>query len=322
MAMRTADVVDVVIVSYNCKAVLAKCLNSLRECSSFLQLNTIVVDNASSDGTAHAIREGYKDVKVIANELNLGFAMGCNQGIVAGASDLVLLLNPDCRITMQSLKALIGCMRQRPDAACVAPRLTKGGDVLEPVYKRIVTLREFLFKMLFLDRAASSAQRILTKMQAPSAIDGPKKVELVHQVDYVEGACILCRRLALLSVGLLDPRYFLYFEDQDLCLRFRNAGLGVLLHNGVEVQHLQGQSAKREVERTVLESYRSVCYFFKKYRTSSSCIALRMTIAVGAVLRLAVFAVAGALRCSPEAANRNSAYRRVLRELVIQKWED
>ncbi len=315
--------IDVVTVSYNCKDSVVRCLNSLRNCRDSFELRTVVVDNASSDGTPEAVRSMFPEVKVVQSRQNLGFATGCNIGIVVGHEELVLLLNPDCEIGAPALRQLVDCLEQNKSAACAAPGLERDAKPIPPVYRAVVTLRELLAKMLFLDRAFgrhSAPRQGLDRREAGRAATG---VVAGQDVDYVIGACVLCRRLHLKSVGLFDPGFFLYFEDQDLSLRLRERGFRVLFCPEVEVEHAQGASAVQEPERTVFESYRSLCYFFDRHRDKLSGVALRLVIAVGAAIRLMVFSVVFFLGKGAEARRRIAAYRQVMTEIVFRRrWSN
>ncbi len=314
---RKADVepIDVVIVSFNCSKHLAKCLNALRECGRSFNLRLVVVDNASSDGTVEWLRSGFQDVRTIENSQNVGFAAGCNVGMLSGRAEFVLLLNPDCVIDAESLHNLVECLTEHPMAACVAPSLRSGTTILPPVYRSVVTLREFLAKMLFLDRVASRI-RPRKWLGEKSGSDTVSPSSKAQAVDYLVGACVLCRRAHLQSVGMFDPGFFLYFEDQDLSLRLRERGFDVMFCPDIVVEHTQGVSADQDVERTIFESYRSLCYFFNRHRSNSSRIALRLVIAIGVSIRLMVFAVAMALG-NAEARRRLGAYWQVIREVVL-----
>lgn len=307
--------IDVVIVSFNCKEHLAKCLDGLRECGRSLQLRTVVVDNASSDGTVEWLRSAHPEVRVIENSENVGFAAGCNMGILSGDAQLVLLLNPDCVIDAESLHGLVECLTEHPRAACVAPSLRSGASITPPVYRSVVTLREFLAKMLFLDRVVKRIRPHKSPAEE-SALEAISPSSMGRKADYVVGACVLCRRAHLQSVGMFDPGFFLYFEDQDLSLRLRERRFDVMFCPTIVVEHTQGASADQDVERTIFESYRSLCYFFDRHKGRGSRMALRPVIAVGVSIRLTVFALAVALG-KPRARRRLGAYWRVIREIVL-----
>lgn len=318
---RTA--IDVVIVSYNCREALLKCLDRLNECRERFDLTVRVVDNASSDGTAPAVKGSFPDVEVVENEHNVGFAAGCNIGILQGHEDWVLLLNPDCQITAQALTHLVDCHSQDWRAAFTAPFLTDHREIVRPIYRGVVTLREFTAKMLFIDRLLKPKRRCAS-VGTSARTSGPTGGYEQNQiVDYVEGACVLCRRSALNAVGLLDPGFFLYFEDQDLCVRAREKGFDVISCPNALVEHAQGTSAKRSPERSIFESYRSVCYFFDRHRGRGSRLALRLSVAIGVLLRLLAFGVACLSRSRrSEARSRAAAYRRVVSELVFSTTGD
>ena len=280
------------------------------------------MDNASSDGTPELVRSLFPEVCVIEKRRNLGFATGCNVGILSGRADLVLLLNPDCEISASALQQLVDCLEQSENAACAVPVLERGAKPIQPVYRAVVTLREFLAKMLFLDRA-------LGRHSAPQEGFDRQKVNCVaegrvsgREVDYVVGACVLCRRLHLESVGLLDSGFFLYFEDQDLSLRLRERGFRLLFCPEARIEHVQGVSADQELERAVFESYRSLCYFFDLHKRKQSGVALRLVMFVGASIRLVLFGVAFFLGKGAEARSRIAAYRRVMRETVFRRWRN
>ena len=313
----SARAIDVVIVGYNCRDSLVQCLSSLKECRQSFDLRIVVVDNASSDGTPDAVTSMFPEVRLVQNKQNLGFASGCNIGILWGHEELILLLNPDCVLDASALRQLVDCVQQEKTAACAAPNLEKDAKPSLPVYRGIVTLREFLAKMLFLDRALGRGLQ-----PAPDECEAGQTARgLVpsQEVDYAVGACLLCRRLHLESVGLFDPGFFLYFEDQDLSLRLRKRGFRILLCPEARVEHLQGVSADQEVERAVFESYRSLCYFFDLHRDERSRAALRLVIAVGVVIRLIAFGLGLVCGRGGDARSRIAAYRRVISEIVFKK---
>ncbi|MBN1592361.1 MAG: glycosyltransferase family 2 protein, partial [Candidatus Coatesbacteria bacterium] len=122
------------------------------------------------------------------------------------------------------------------------------------------------------------------------------------------------------SVGLFDPAFFLYFEDQDICLRLRERGFKVLLCPDARVEHASGVSAAREVKKTVFESYRSLCYFFYLHKSKDSMLALRLAIALGAAIRLVLFSIRRLCGGGDLARDRIAAYRCVISECVIN-WQ-
>ena len=191
----------IVIVSYNAREDLARCLASLAEHPSSTSHEIVVVDNASSDGSAGMVRLQRPDARVIEAGANLGFSRANNLGIRATSSELVLLLNGDTIVEPGALDALVGVLDARRDITAVGPRLVDGAGRAELSFGRMMTpLSELRQKLLVRgsDRAVAIAAYVdrLTRRE--------------QQVDWVSGACLLVRRREAEAAGLLDERYFMY----------------------------------------------------------------------------------------------------------------
>jgi N-acetylglucosaminyl-diphospho-decaprenol L-rhamnosyltransferase len=248
--------VSIVIVSYNSRADLERCLASLHEPSPAITHEIIVVDNASSDGSADAARQ-WKDVRVIESDANRGFAAASNAGIRAGASDLVLLLNSDTIVPVGAADALVRALRSHPDAAVVGPRLVDATRRPELSFGRMISpLTEWRQKRLMQGLERHDAG-VLRRIEA-----------MTHQEqwpDWVSGACLLVRRADAEAVGLIDERYFMYMEDVDFCAAIRARGRRVLFTPAVEIVHLRGRSAASAPSATSAAYRRSQLAFYQKH---------------------------------------------------------
>lgn len=223
---------SVVILNWNTSALLQECLRSLFASPLPFTLDVIVVDNASTDDSVEAVRHHWPQVRVIANTHNLGYARGNNLGLAASQGRYALLLNSDTRVSSSALAELITFMDAHPQAGAVGPRLLQpdgspqpfafGGDPT-PSYLLRRALRLILFRRALHDWNTSQVQ----------------------VADWVSGACLLVRRQAVEQVGLLDERFFMYFEDNDWCLRLRRHGWKVYYNPQAAITHLGGQSLKR-----------------------------------------------------------------------------
>jgi hypothetical protein len=248
--------VSIVIVSYNSRADLERCLASLHEPSPAIAHEIIVVDNASNDGSAGAARR-WKDVRVIESDANRGYAAASNVGIRAGNSDLVLLLNSDTMVPAGAIDALVRALRSHPDAAVVGPRLVDATRRPELSFGRMVSpVTEWRQKRLMrrLERHDVQALRRIDAM--------------THQEqwpDWVSGACLLVRRADAEAVGLIDERYFMYMEDVDFCAAIRARGRRVLFTPAVEIVHLRGRSAAGAPAATSAAYRRSQLAFYQKH---------------------------------------------------------
>jgi N-acetylglucosaminyl-diphospho-decaprenol L-rhamnosyltransferase len=246
-------VLSLIVLSWNTADLLADCLRSIPAGAAGLNYQVVVVDNASTDGSADMVARDFPDVQLIRSSENLGFARGNNLGIRAANPDTpyILLLNSDTLIKPGTLTALVHFMDTHPDAGAVSPRLLRpdgtpqpyafGGDPT-PMYLLRRAMKQLLLHRYLHDWAMDHLQ----------------------SVDWVSGACLLVRRVAIEQVGLLDENMFMYFEDNDWCLRIRKAGWRVYYNPQVEIIHLGGQSLKKN-PRARSAYYNSLVYFYTKH---------------------------------------------------------
>jgi N-acetylglucosaminyl-diphospho-decaprenol L-rhamnosyltransferase len=255
--MTGAARVSVVIVSFNTRPHLLRCVASL-ETHVTLPLQILVVDNASDDGSAEAVRSGHPAVQVIENNANLGFAAACNRGLREARAPYVLLLNSDAEVCAGAVEGLAAVLDARADVGIVGPR-TVGHDGGPQVSfgPDLTPLAEWRQRRLL--RAV--------RERRPEAI---REVEALcareQEPAWVSGACLLARKSALEAVGGLDERFFLYEEDVDLCLRVRQAGWRILYTPGAVVMHHLGRSMEKIPALSRLEYDRSHLRFYAKHR--------------------------------------------------------
>jgi GT2 family glycosyltransferase len=240
--------VSIIIVSFNARAHLERCLQSLHDSPPSRLREIIVVDNASSDGSADAARR-WPAVRVIETGANVGFAAGNNVGIRASSGEYLLLLNSDTEVPPGAVDALATALDRDPSVAVVGPRLVDPGGRAElsigPMVGPWAELRQ---KLLMPARAEQLARR----RQFP---------------DWVSGACLLVRRADAEAVDLLDERFFMYLEDVDFCAAIRARGRRVLFTPDVEVTHMRGGS--RPSAAATRSAYRrSQLAFYTKHHPS------------------------------------------------------
>jgi N-acetylglucosaminyl-diphospho-decaprenol L-rhamnosyltransferase len=230
--------VGVVIVTFNAAGVIGAALQSVIGQLRDREWEAVVVDNASTDGTAEAARAIHADVRVLTNAMNVGFARGVNQGIAATRAPYILILNPDCRLAPRSLERLLEELERDARSAIVAPRILNADgsvqgnargdpDMMTGIFGRTSALRR-LFPGL-----AVARRNVIDDSGAGTVT-----------VDWVSGACMLARREALDIVGGFDERYFLYWEDADLCRRLRTAGYVIRHVREAEAVHDSGHSSR------------------------------------------------------------------------------
>lgn len=247
----------IVIVNYNARGHLEACLQSLASAPPAIPHEVVVVDNASTDGSAAAVRALWPRVMVIEQQVNAGFAAGNNAGIRATRSDLVLLLNNDTIVPPGAIDALVGRLLAHPEAAVAGPRLVDADGRVElsfgPMISPLGEVRQKLTMALHARRVALVSKWV------------ERATSRERQVDWVSGACLLVRRGAAEKAGLLDERFFLYTEDVDFCAAIRAQGGLVLFTPDAEIVHLRGRSRATAPAAMNAAYRRSHLAFYEKH---------------------------------------------------------
>ncbi|HSD26240.1 MAG TPA: glycosyltransferase family 2 protein [Vicinamibacteria bacterium] len=268
--MSDAPRVAVVIVSFEAREALLAGLESLRRHAS-TPIETVVVDNASTDGSADAVRAAHPAVRVLANAENVGFARACNQGWRASGAPVVLFLNPDAEVTSGAVEALARLLEEKPSVGAAGPRTRSAdGTIQVSTGPDLSPLAERRQRKLVLGVAHRDAEA-LAKAEALHSRE--------HEADWVSGSCLAVRRAALEAVSGLDERFFLYEEDADLCRRLRIAGWRVVFTPSAEVRHRLGGSMARAARRARLEYHRSHLLYYRKHNGPMAQWALRLLLA-------------------------------------------
>jgi GT2 family glycosyltransferase len=249
----------IVIVNFNGRGHLEGCLASLAAHPPRTPHEIVVVDNASTDGSADIARDR-PGIRLIELPVNVGFSAGNNAGIRATAGELILLLNSDTIVARGALDALVARLDATPAAAVAGPRLVDADGDPElsfgPMLSPWAELRQKAVVSLYA-RDVGPVRRWVGRVTSRE-----------HFVDWVTGACLLVRRQAAESVGLLDERFFLYTEDVDFCASIRAAGWKVLFTPASVVVHLRGRS-RATAPRTMEGAYRrSQLAFYEKHHPS------------------------------------------------------
>ncbi|HEV8486481.1 MAG TPA: glycosyltransferase family 2 protein [Blastocatellia bacterium] len=262
--MNSDPKVAVVVISHDTKDLLLECLSSVFESASNDDIETVVVDNASKDGSHEAVCRAYPQVIAIRNQANRGFGAACNQAITATAAPFILLLNSDARLTPEGFGALLECM-QANDTCGAAGCLMFSAEGAP-----VVNTRNFLTALNQpLEQSGLTGRiglRSLRRTHRPT--HGVNLLDCT--VDWIDGACLMLRRAALEQAGLFDERFFMYSEDEDLCFRLRRHGWSICHSaHGSAVHHGGASTAQNRLEM-LRQFYYSQMLFLLKHRGRAS----------------------------------------------------
>ncbi len=219
--------VTVVIVTWRSASSIGDCLRPLREACAAGVCECVVVDNASPDDTRAILREHESWARIVDSGGNIGFGRGCNLGLSVATTPYVMFLNPDARVAAETIRTLERFMDQHERAAIAAPAIHEPDDAVQHVGVRTspgVILRE------------ASGRPVLRTPVRPGAAP--------FRTDWVCGAAMFCRAETIRSLGGFDPRFFLYFEETDLCRRVEHAGMEIWAVGEAVAHHANAVSAR------------------------------------------------------------------------------
>lgn len=297
---------SVVIPSFNTRDLTLACLRSLAQAMVALDGEVLVVDNASTDGSADAVAGAFPSVRLIRRSTNGGFAAACNEGIRAAGGAAMLLLNSDTEVQAGCLETLLEYLSAHERTGAVGGRLINPNGCTQPSCSTFITLRTLLFEQLFLDRLFPRSRLFGGHFLTWWPYDA------VRPVDVLSGACVAIRRDCLDAVGLLDEGYFMYCEDVDWCLRAARLGWERVFLPEARVLHHHGASSRRDRSAMIVTYNRSRCRYFRKFHGPAQARAARALCTAGAALRAIAWTAAGA--GSPAARSKARQWRQVLRE--------
>jgi N-acetylglucosaminyl-diphospho-decaprenol L-rhamnosyltransferase len=264
---------SVLIVNYASWPLTLRCIESLHE-TDYRDFETIVVDNDSVEPP-----ELPSTVRLIRNKKNLGFARAHNRGIAASTGEIVVLINPDTVVERDFFDDLEKFFQECPEVGVAGPRvLDSNGELQLSARREISALSGFLGRTSLLTRLFPKSS--LVKSQFPAVTEGSHPTP----VDWVSGACMAIRRETLQNTGSLDERFFMYFEDADLCRRARAAGWLVYYLPHIEIVHQTGASS-RSKPRAVWLLHKSAFLYHRKHGAHGPLNVFSAAVLAGLTLR-------------------------------------
>ena len=245
--------ISIIIVTWNTKDLLQKCLDSIYKTIHDITFEIIVIDNASEDDTVVMLRGKFPHVTLIKNSRNLGFGAANNQGLQIMRGRYALLLNSDTVLTIHAVEELFTFMETHPEAAMACGQLLNAAGSKQNSMASFPSLLTLMTNMPLLEY-------LFPKRYPSKRYNYEKPIE----VDSGIGACLLVRKKAIDEVGMFDERYFFFFEETDWAYQMKKAGWKIFHIPTAFIYHFQGQSIGRNV-RSRIEFYRSRYLFFRKW---------------------------------------------------------
>ena len=274
--------VTAIVVSYNVRDLLLACVASLREAQLQGELDAIVVvDNASDDGSADALRSQYSELCVI-DAPNRGYGAGANVGIAATRSAYVLILNPDTVVPVGSISALARYLDEHTEVALVGPRLRYPDGRIQPTRRRFPERLTPLFESTILEEWWPDnrwAQRFHMR-------DDVEAAEMPEEVDWVVGAAMLVRRTAIEQAGGFDESFRMYSEEVEWCWRLRRHGWKITWYPAVEIVHHEGASSSQDVPARQVEFDTSRVRLTRRMYGGRTAYLVRIGLLTGYVLQI------------------------------------
>jgi GT2 family glycosyltransferase len=270
---------SIVIVNWNTGTLLQKCVQSILENQCDLNLEIIVIDNASSDDSMSGTSE-FPEIVTVFNNANVGFAKANNQGFRIAGGRFILMLNPDTVVRPNALGRMLRFMDANPKVGALGPRLLNPDGSLQPSCSYFPSLTNLLIESLALNRAFSTCKFFARPLMTAWTHD------VTQPVDQPSGACLLLRRSALQEVGVLDDRFFVYLEEVDLCYRLKRAGWSIYFLAEAEIIHYGGQSSLRNLDVRIVQRYRSLLRYYAKHFSAKQVVLARVLVMIQMLLRI------------------------------------
>lgn len=276
MTAAPGDAVTAIIVNYNARELLLRCIASLRADGV---ADIVVADNASVDGSEEAVRAADPSVRYHRTGANLGYGTGANRGVASAptTSPYLLVMNPDTIVEPGTVKTLVAAMEADPRRGIVGPRIDEPDGTLYPSARTFPDLVDSIghafLGMIAPNNPFTRRYRMLDWDHSEPA-----------EVDWVSGSCLLIRRDTWDAIGGFDEGYFMYAEDVDLCWRARRAGWAVVYEPAGRVTHVQGASTDRHPYRMIAEHHRGLLRFATRTTTGWKRLLLPL-MAVGLAVR-------------------------------------
>ncbi len=306
---------SVIIVSWNVRDLLDKCLESLQlaqrrnaqSCQSMYSIEVIVVDSGSADGSVELLREKHPDVALLAQSENVGFTRGNNIGLKRAQGAFLLLLNPDTEVSPSALGLMIDFMSEHPRVGILGPHTLNSDGSHQSTRRRFPTLSTGIFESTWLAAWAPAVIERQYRMLDTNDDD-------ILEADWVQGSALMLRRAVYDAIGGLDEGFTMYSEELDYCRRAKAAGWQVFYHGGALITHHGGKSSEQAAAFKQIHFQTSKLRYFRKHHGMAQYLILRAILLLQFGWQLCLESLKGALGHKRDLrAQRVRVYWQVLR---------
>ncbi len=321
---------SIIIVSWNVRDLLAACLDSIAAApviidsepvgaglptrprsAGEIHVEVIVVDSASSDGSAAMIQARYPWVRLLARDENIGFTRGNNLALEAAQGRHLMLLNPDTVVHGDALNQLVNALDAQPAVGIVGPRVLNEDGTTQSTRRRFPTPLTAIFESTWLQ--AYAPRRVLDRYYVTDQPD-----DGTFEVDWVQGCALTARRAVYEQIGPLDPGYIMFSEELDWCRRAKDAGWRVLYLGSARITHYGGKSTEQAQTDRHIYFQQSKLRYFRKFHGRGFALALRVFLLLSYTVQIGVEgskALIGYKR--PMRRERIQTYLKVIRALAL-----
>jgi O-antigen biosynthesis protein len=251
---------SVIIVSFNVRDYLKKCLHSVKKASENIHCEIFVVDNNSADESSLMVRDEFPDVNLIINKVNTGFSSANNQAIILAKGRFILLLNPDTLVEQDTFTRCIDFMDNHSDAGAIGVRMVDGKGRFLPESKRALPTPQASFYKLFGLSFLFPESRFFNRYYLPAA--GSFETSLT---EVISGAYMFIRMDVLRKTGLLDESFFMYGEDIDLSYRLLQTGYKNYYLPQIRIIHFKGRSNSKNTFIDIVYFYKAMRIYVRKW---------------------------------------------------------
>lgn len=251
--------ISIVIVNWNVRDYLRRCLTSVYKFTQDLEFEVFVVDNNSSDGSQAMVREDFPRARLIASPVNLGFARGNNLALGRCRGRYIIILNPDTELVDNGFKEMALFMEANPFVSVLAPRLIYPDGSLQRSCRNFPTVLMDFWESLYLNEAFPESNVFNRYLMGMWEHNEPR------DVDQPYGACLMIRDEVLKKIGFFDGRFFMYYDEVDLCYRIKKAGGRIYYLPSVKVIHHSNKSSNQVSLKCECYKAKSRLMFFKKH---------------------------------------------------------